>query len=67
MTFQQRITSALSDPVLQSALDKSTARRSAGRAAAFASLPEAGAVRDRARCAHIAQVLAGPGSERTGV
>ena len=49
MSFQQRITAALNNPNLQIALDKSAARRMAGRAAAFESLPQAEAVRDRAR------------------
>ncbi len=47
--FQRRISAALANPSLQVALDRNSARRMGGRSLAFDSLPEAEAVRDRAR------------------
>ena len=46
--FQTRVRKALADPALQEALDRNAERRRAGWEAAFASLPESGAVRHRA-------------------
>lgn len=48
-SLHARIHAALADPTLQLALDRNADRRRAGRAQAFASLPHAEAVRDRAR------------------
>jgi L-lactate dehydrogenase complex protein LldF len=53
MTFQSRITAALNDPVLQIALDRNAERRVLGRNQAFENLPDAEAVRDRARAIRI--------------
>jgi L-lactate dehydrogenase complex protein LldF len=53
MTFETRINQALHNPTLQIALDRNAERRIAGREGAFASLPEAEAVRDRGRAIRI--------------
>jgi L-lactate dehydrogenase complex protein LldF len=47
--FRERISKALADPVLHAALDRNATRRKAAREAAFATLPESGAVRSAAR------------------
>jgi L-lactate dehydrogenase complex protein LldF len=46
--FHQRVRNALDDPALQQALDRNAERRRSGWQAAFASLPQAEAVRRRA-------------------
>lgn len=53
MTFQTRITKALHNETLQIALDRNAERRISGRNVAFASLPDAEAVRDRGRAIRI--------------
>lgn len=47
--FRERIQRAMADPVLQAALDRAIPSFLVSRAQAFASLPDAEAVRDRAR------------------
>jgi len=47
--FLKRSRAAVQDPFLQTALDRATSRLKAARATAFASLPDADAVRDRAK------------------
>lgn len=49
VTFHDRVDDALRDPILHTALDRATGRFQSLRAAGLASLPEADAVRDRAR------------------
>ncbi len=49
LTFHDRIDLALSNPVLQVALDRNAARRIPARHQSFAELPHAEAVRDRGR------------------
>lgn len=49
LTFHERIETALSNPVLQVALDRNAARRIPARNQSFAELPHAEAVRDRGR------------------
>ena len=63
MSFQKRITLALNNSFLQTALDRNTERRLKGRALAFQSLADPEAVRDKARAirvetlAHLADYL----------
>lgn len=49
VTFHERVDRALRDPVLHTALDRATGRFQTMRLNALASLPDADAVRDRAR------------------
>lgn len=49
VTFHERVEGALRDELLHTALDRVTTRFQTLRAAGFASLPDADAVRDRAR------------------
>lgn len=49
LPFNQRIATALRNPVLQTALDRNAERRISGRNQRFAEMPEAEAVRDRGR------------------
>ena len=49
VTFHDRVAQALRDPVLHTALDRATGRFQNLRVTALASLPDADAVRDRAR------------------
>lgn len=53
LTFHERIETALSNPILQLALDRNAARRIPARNQSFAELPHAEAVRDRGRAIRI--------------
>jgi L-lactate dehydrogenase complex protein LldF len=52
-SFEERISAALDNPILQIALDRNQARRVVGRDEAFRALPDAEAVRDRGRAIRI--------------
>ena len=55
-TFRGRIRAAIEDPTLQAALDANAERRGAGRAAAFASLPDWQERRQRAHAVRAAVI-----------